>query len=500
MVKMSLAKIVKSSVWLYGSNLVNNLFGFAYWFIISAIGGPEILGVTSSIIGLAGLVSGFLSFGIGIGLVRFVGKSIGDRDEASVSAYFWSALLFFLLVYLSTGLTLIVLSFLGFSFSNFSSSMLRFVGIMVLLAFVNTFNSFLMASLRTDLIFKSNLVGNLLKLATGVGLVLLGWGWVGAVIGYMAIQLTNLVILGFESFKRVGLKIIFKISNLKNLFKAGIVSWLPGIVALAGQWLGVLFVFGSSGAYETGLYYVAFSIANVVFMSGMSLSSMLLPVLSGMEDGRKRTTWRVIRVGLSLTWPLAVFIGTYPWLPLSLLGESYLEASPVLELLMLNLVAILLSSSISNLSYAYGLYRYVLLIGLAQNIPRVFLYYILVSCMGMLGAALSFTIGAFLGVIVAVFVASRIGFHIRIGEIATIAAVPPLLAFLVLLLNIHFVAGGLIIYGLSILLFLKLNILQWKDLSDIAESLLPGKLQLIKKIAGSRLLVKIKKHINYTID
>ena len=104
------------------------------------------------------------------------------------------------------------------------------------------------------------------------------------------------------------------------------------------------------------------------------------------------------------------------------------------------------------------------------------------------------------GVIVAVFVASRIGFHIRIGEIATIAAVPPLLAFLVLLLSIHFVAGGLIIYFFSILLFLKLNILQWKDLSDIAESLLPGKLQLIKKIAGSRLLVKIKKHINYTID
>ena len=70
--------------------------------------------------------------------------------------------------------------------------------------------------------------------------------------------------------------------------KAGVASWLPAMIAVLGQQLGVLTLFGVKGASETGLYYVSFAIVGVVTGIGGSVLGLMMPVLSGMEDGRKR--------------------------------------------------------------------------------------------------------------------------------------------------------------------------------------------------------------------
>lgn len=78
---------------------------------------------------------------------------------------------------------------------------------------------------------------------------------------------------------------------IKEVIKAGIPSWIPSLLTTAGTWLGVLGIYGLAGSNQTGNYYIAFMIASVLYSLPSSfLSLMLFPVLSGMDDGRKRAT------------------------------------------------------------------------------------------------------------------------------------------------------------------------------------------------------------------
>lgn len=476
---MSLGRIVKGGIWLYGSNLVYVSSGAIYWFIISIIGGPEILGVTSAIIGLASLVGGLAGLGIGVGVLKFVGAFYGKDDE-KVSRYFWSSFIFLIFAYSISALTLVLISFFKVKISGLNSEMILFSALSAFMGFSGIFTTFLTALLKTKTIFEASLLASLAKILIGVSLVSLGWGWVGAVIGYVSVAIVNMLYLSRVVFKLVGLKPFFKLAFLHDVIKAGMVSWLPNFINLAGQWLGVLAVFGFSSAFETGLYYVAFSIANVVFMIAGSLSSVLLPVLSGMEDGRKRSTWKAIRVILASAWPLAVFIIVYPWLPLSLLGSSYIKASPVLKVLISSLVFMVLTVGVTNLAYAYDAYMYVLAIGMAANIPRVILYYLLVPFYEGFGAAISFSIGAFTGFLASLYIANKINFKIGFKELALTVVFPLLFGVISYILDLFFIIGGLLIYAGSILAYLKTRVLLKEDLKEIALSMIPAK--YLKKI------------------
>ena len=57
--------------------------------------------------------------------------------------------------------------------------------------------------------------------------------------------------------------------------KAGVASWLPAMIAVLGQQLGVLTLFGVKGASETGLYYVSFAIMGVVTGLGGSVLGLV---------------------------------------------------------------------------------------------------------------------------------------------------------------------------------------------------------------------------------
>ncbi|HDD64241.1 MAG TPA: hypothetical protein ENF53_03700, partial [Thermoprotei archaeon] len=57
----SLTRVIRGGLWLYLRSLVNNLSGFIYWMVISAVGGAEIVGFTSATVALAGMVTSVLS-------------------------------------------------------------------------------------------------------------------------------------------------------------------------------------------------------------------------------------------------------------------------------------------------------------------------------------------------------------------------------------------------------------------------------------------------------
>ena len=128
MSSLGLARVVRGGLWLYLGSLTNTLSGFIYWMAVSAIGGAEIVGLTSVTVALAGIVSGFLSLGEEAGVQRFVGACKGRGDREGIASYFWSTTLFRIDTFAPVGLAMIVLGSLGLSFGGLDSDMLFYAG------------------------------------------------------------------------------------------------------------------------------------------------------------------------------------------------------------------------------------------------------------------------------------------------------------------------------------------------------------------------------------
>ena len=368
---------------------------------------------------------------------------------------------------------MIILGLLGISFGSLGSDMLFYAGVMVLLSSVAVFDDLLASHLETKPIFIGSIVGNAVKLPLGIGLVSMGWGWVGAVVGYMALTPVAFVVKLLPSLKLAGFRLRLDLQALRDVLKAGVVSWLPAMMAVLGRQLGVLALFGVRGASETGLYYVSFAIMGVVTGLGGSVLGLMMPVLSGMEDGRKRACWRAIKISLVLVTPLAFTLAIYPQVPLGLLGKEYVGAAPMLMLLALTIPATLISAGVRSLIYAYGMYTTILALGLVGNLSRIAAYIPLSYLMGGVGVALSYALGAYIGLVAVVFVCKRIGFNPGFREALLTTAFPLCLALILHLLNVSWLVGAPLLLLLSYISYLKIGILSRKDLRELAYALAP---------------------------
>ncbi|HID16023.1 MAG TPA: hypothetical protein EYP16_04385, partial [Candidatus Atribacteria bacterium] len=368
MSSQGLTRVVRGGFWLYLRSLVNNFSGFIYWMVLSAMGGAEIIGLTSATVALAGMVSSSLSLGVEVGVKRFAGVCRGRGDWEGVADYFWTTFLFRVVVLVLAGLVMVVLGLIGLG------GMVFWAGVMVSLGWMAIFDALLASCLETKPIFIGSVVGNVVRLPLGIGLVMAGFGWIGAVIGYMALTLVAFIVKLSPSLRLAKFKLHFNFQFLRDVLKAGVAGWLPGVIAVLSRQLGVLTLFGVWGALETGLYYVSFAIMGVVTGVGGSVLSLMMPVLSGMRDGRKRACWRVIKISLALVTPLAFILAVYPEVPLGLLGREYLDAAPILMLLATTIPVVLISSGVTSLLYAYGMYMTILVLGLIGNLSRVVTY------------------------------------------------------------------------------------------------------------------------------
>ncbi len=463
---VSLVPVIRGGIWLYGSMIVNNLGGFIYWLLISKIAGSYILGLTSATVGLASLINGILSLGIGLGLRHFIGLCMRDNDLECVREKYWSLVHFSIIIYLSSGLTLLVLGLLGIRFANYTSVMLLASSLIVFLGFLPVSSALAVSFLRTDILFKSAVIGNVLKVSIGVLLVYLGIGYWGAITGYMLLQLVQVVYTLYYSYSRISYSPILRNKVVVEVLKGSIVSWAPSIVLLVGQWLGVIFVFGISGAVKTGYYYIAFTLANFILGIGASVINLLLPVLSSMGEEKTYTVNRVIRFTLTILTPISLYLAVYPFLLLGLLGREYLNASTELSILLLNSIPVMIISGVNSFVYSLRDYIHVLYLGLAQSVPRIILYAIAVPLYGSLGAALSYTIGSYIGLIYVFYIVYGFKYDIKLYMFIKISFIPVALAVLMLILNIPWYYG-LLLLASTYYIYYKLALIDRSDLRDL---------------------------------
>lgn len=465
----TIVSIIRSSFWLYGVSILNNLFGFVYWFAISRIGGAQLLGLTSATVGLASMISSILSLGIPTGLMRFLGVERGRRE--GLARYLWSSAILLITICFLTSLALLILSMLGVEIANFTPPMFRAASILVALSSSSVFTTYLISTLRTRTLFFSVLIGNILKLGIGIEAVYLGLGWFGAVLGYALIGAVNLCIGLYIAVNTLGVRVVLDSKAILNVLTAGIAAWVPSIITIVGQWLSVLFVFGVRGATETGYYYLAFTITGLTVGIATSMTMLLIPILSGMEQGRGYVSYTIMRLGLAIVSPAIFALLTYPYIPLKLLGSEYVAASTTLRILLLSCFGTIVLRTISNYMYSLALYRYVTSVGLLQTIARLLLYTALVRDYGGLGVAIAYSIGTYIGLCYAMVIARRLSIGIDYRKVVAVAMLPGLPSILAYTLNLYWLLGMIIIAS-TYLVYMKLRLVTRKDLQLFAYAIL----------------------------
>jgi len=328
---------------------------------------------------------------------------------------------------------------------------------------------------RTQVISFGVILGGMVKFGVGIGLVLLGWGSLGAGIGYSVLPVINLVILlvllVVSPLRFTQLRSAFNIEAAKEVVKAGSVSWLPALILALGTQLGILMVYGTRGAAETGFYFIAYAIFSIVLAIPGAIWGIMFPVLSGMPDSRKRLTWRGIKLGLVITIPVAVCLFLSSKVILSLFGSEFLSVTTALNLLLTSILFMPIARGIETLAYAYGRYRDVLLLGLAANIPRVILYLVLVPTHGATGAAISFLVGSVIGFICSLVVAYRMGMGLLWKQVLFIVSLPVGIGAVIYFLQLHWVLGVLLVLGVSFFGYLMLKIITRSEIQEIISSL-----------------------------
>lgn len=417
------------------------------------------------------IFSTIATIGIPIGVSRFLAKSFYEKRIEDVKIFVKKSLILISLGIISSSVVLFIIN--KWIYVTLDQTLIIFAMILVGSHAINRLlNSIVVASLKTKIIPKIMAVGSSVKIILVVSLVLMHIGSVGILIGYASFEILTSVLLGFVVTRMMRDK-NSSISNVsvnhsfKTILDASLPSWVPKLITLlSGANLGTIIVFGSSGSAEAASYFLSFTISLAVFSIVLPLFTVAYPALSAMDDGRKRLTWRIIKISMIISIPLSSSVFFYSDDVIGLLGSHYADSSLLLRLFLIAIFPNSISLMIGQLVYAYGNYRQVLYIGLASSITTTLLYLVLVPILGSTGAAMSYLVGSIGGFTMSTIISKKIGMKLHWNVLCLISIVSIVTAFFYSYFQLNFVIGIIITLLTSYIMFLKFRIISKSDVDD----------------------------------
>ena len=432
---------------------------------------PTVIGIASTVVSLSIIFSEIIDLAVPIGSTRFLGKSFSEGNAGDTQILIKGSLLIVCSsIIICSILILVFKQWLTPAFGlDLTVILILLIGISVI---VNLLRNILIASLKTKSLPKIMVISSIIRIVLAIFLVLFGTGAAGITLGYFIGFASATVLLSFTLVTSLipvkGYSTISLFQGCKSILVASLPSWIPRVLAVVGAHLGTVVVFGTHGANQAGSYFIAMAIFYAIDAIKNSLFSVAFPIVSAMDDERKRFVWRIIKMSLVVSLPISFTAIVYSSEILGLIGPNYVQASIPLKIILLSILPLTLLMGISTLVYSYGNYWQVFAMGLGLNVPRVLLYFTLVPSFGSTGAALAFTTGSLIGFIVSIIIARKIGMMILWKELGLIFVIPSSIAFTAGYFNLTYIIGIPIILSLSVLLMIASRVL---SRSEVRESL-----------------------------
>jgi O-antigen/teichoic acid export membrane protein len=495
---VSKTEIGRGAAFLYIEAVTMLFSGYFFWLVMSKITTPTIIGSSSALISLAAIFSTVITVGVPSGVQRFLGKSFSQQKLEDTKLFVKGSLLLVSAgIFVSSLIMLVARDWIYVLFRVDFASLVVSILLIGSTALSLLLRSIVVASLKTKIITIVSIISTVAKFAIAVILVLMGTGALGITIGFTSFPILTSVLLIFTT-----VMILFKLPTqnkpastlshaLKNLLTVSMTFWIPSVIATIGFQLGTIVVFGTQGAYQAGLYFVALSIVTGISLVMTVLSTIAFPAMSAMTDGRKRMAWRIIKLTLITTLPFSSAIIFYSREIMQLFGAGYIEGSSTLEILLLSILPNAIVGGITILVFSYGNNKQVLMLGLASSLPRTILYFLLVPIYGGVGAAITYLIGSLIGFVLSIIIAKKVKMRVLWKDLGYVILIPTILAFLLYYIGINYIIGIVLTLVISYLIFLKIRIIDKYDLADF--------IGLLPKDVGARtlsLLTAIAKKTN----
>jgi O-antigen/teichoic acid export membrane protein len=450
---------------------------YVFWLSVSNLTGTETIGNLAAATAFGTILTSVATIGIPTGIQRFLGKAVADDDKQSFSKFTRTSLVLLSISVLTLVVFLVILNNELRAVLNFHPEFFFVSVIMVAGASLyQLFRGVMISSARTRLLLIVDVTGEIGRIMASVILITLINAALGLVGGFVALYFVTLSILIPYTAKIIrnhtSVSLNFKRTS-KEILQSGTVSWVPNVITQIGTQMGFLVTFGILGAFDTGVYFIAFAVFSVVLAIPSSILTVAYPLMSGMNDSRRHFLSLCIKIALLSSVPTAVAITTVSSPLLSLFGTGFQTGSTMLMVLLISIAPTTISNAIFYLAYAYGKYRYVLIIGLLGSISKIALYPMLVPDFGGFGASLAFLAGSIAAFLGSVVLAYRMDFRLLWKQILVIVLIPASIGSIAMIANFPPIAGVSAILIISVVMYMKLNIIRVNELREILSNTLP---------------------------
>jgi len=291
------------------AQVANAIFGFVFWIIAARLYTAEVVGLTSAILSVAGLLVTISSVGLGYGLIRFL-----NSNKNPVKLINSSFTVTGLLSLAATGIFIIGLGIWSPGLDilrNDPHYLVVFLFFVPVSVFASLIDQTLMAKRQAKFIFIRSLIFNILRLALLVllavffqSLGILG-SWSTAV--FIALLVGVFILLpraqpGYKLSFTVDRKMVSEIQHYSFLNYLGDLFWnLPGLV------LPIIIV-NLLGADSNAYFYMAWAMAGTLTMIPTSIATSLLAEGSHDEALLKYHIRRSLRILVLLLIPAAIIV------------------------------------------------------------------------------------------------------------------------------------------------------------------------------------------------
>jgi len=493
-----MVKTIKNNIIsVYFSSLIPAILTFVFWVLVSNLTNSEIVGIIAGIASFSMILGVLSNFDIGIGMKRFLSKAVAENNLK----YFKNIVSIASVFLFATSIIIIIIAVNPvFDFFELSGIEKQFIPIVITIVIGNglqhIFRQTLISKLESQKILFPAIIASIARFPLFFALF--------AVVDDNILSVTT----SYSIFYVIIVSILFYIvirdlkkiegpffnnsqKNLSTIIRGSIPRWIPQVIAVLGTQVGILAVFTIKGASDAGLYYIPFAIYNILFLVSAAVTQISHTIFSRTED--HETQLLFLRKSLKLaffgTLPLVAMLMFYAEGFLSTFGKEFEISGNTLSIFLISFPFGIIADSAFYLFFGRGKYKKILFLGLAGNIPRIILYYILIPELGIEGGAIAFVVGTLCQFILSIIYLEKEKYRIQYSALFITSIIPISIGFVLEQIGIGII-GSILIIVISFIAFLKLKIVNEEDTLEILKTIMGDEKAIT---ANEKLVSKLKK-------
>jgi O-antigen/teichoic acid export membrane protein len=388
--------LYRNAIYLMVASLLNSLLGFVFWIVVARFYPPEEVGLGSAAISAVMLLATFANLGLGYGIIRFLPRSnsnAGNTINTALTASVLASLVACAVFLMGLGLWSPALVFIR----QQAGHRIIFVTITVLVTLSVLLEFVFVASRRSGFTVPKNLVFSLLKVILAVPLAV-SFGAFGILSAYGAAAGVGVIISIFWLLPRAvrGYRPMpaMDAAVLKQTARFSLGNYASDFLWWAPFYVLPLLVVNNLGAGSNAHFYIAFTMATVLFQIPTLTSTSLLAEGSHEEGALGQHVWRSLRLSFVILAPVVAVVLVSANSILLLFGSAYsAEAGALLRLLAVSALPLAVNTIyLGSKRVEMKLVTVVTMSGLT-TVAVLGLSYLLIPRMGINGAGIALLVG-----------------------------------------------------------------------------------------------------------